>query len=80
MKQSSYHRTDSERTVPESLKSSKYEESIDNGSYQKQDSNETQYTPVDQRLMEAYEEARIVVKTDCNESKAERNLGNSNVF
>ena len=66
--------------MPESLKSSKYEESIDNGSYQKQDSNETQYTPVDQRLMEAYEEARIVVKTDSNESKPEINLGRSNVF
>ena len=65
--------------MPESLKSSKYEESIDNGSYQKQDSNETQYTPVDQRLMEAYEEARIVVKTDCNEIKTEINLSRSNV-
>ena len=66
--------------MPESLKSSKYEESIDSGSYQKQDSNETQYTPVDQRLMEAYEEARVVVKTECNESKPEMNLGRSNVY
>ena len=51
------------------------DENMETVSYQKQDSNETQYTPIDKELMIANETTNILCKKEIASSKTDSDNG-----
>ena len=75
MKRSSHQSNNIENSKSDDFSSLMDVESSENCSYQKQNSNETQYTSVDRALMEAHDAAKTLSTNNFNDRKENMKSG-----